>query len=252
MTGCCSRTPEKHTQSRVGPIIGPHLFLIASRTRHQAPAAGTQRNNTPLPTVPPTSTAPAGATHLFRCHPPQNGATHRGISTWCLAPNSAPTFRSHPHISANEPNMPLLTVGRIARHRCHPPVSVPPTSEWCHPPWNLNMVPGIQFRPHVQVPPTHFGQRAEYAVAYGWADRPTPVPPTCFGATHLRMVPPTFAGPAASRLVSPLRRCGQNAAHESAQLWDEQPAGGKRVVARRRLQAMTPNKTKLSDHFRVE
>ena len=175
MTGCCSRTPEKHTQSRVGPIIGPHLFLIASRTRHQAPAAGTQRNNTPLPTVPPTSTAPAGATHLFRCHPP----------------------------------------------------------------WNFNLVPGTQFRPHVQVPPTHFGQRAACAVAYGWADRPTPVPPT-------------FAGPAASRLVSPLRRCGQNAAHESAQLWDEQPAGGKRVVARRRLQVMTPNKTKLSDHFRVE
>ena len=123
--------------------------------------------------------------------------------------------------------------------RCHPPVPVPPTSEWCHPPWNLTMVPGTQFRPHVQVPPTHFGQRAACAVAYGWADRPTPVPPT-------------FAGPAASRLVSPLRRCGQNAAHESAQLWDEQPAGGKRVVARHRLQVMTPNKTKLSDHFRVE
>jgi hypothetical protein len=33
------------------------------------------------------------------------GATHRGISTWCLAPNSA-----------TKPNMLFLRVGRIARH----------------------------------------------------------------------------------------------------------------------------------------
>jgi hypothetical protein len=53
--------------------------------------------------VPPTC---PGATHLPRCHPPSPvpptcpGATHRGISTRCLAPNSA-----------NEPIVPFLELG---------------------------------------------------------------------------------------------------------------------------------------------
>jgi len=45
------------------------------------------------------------------------GAIHRGMSTWCLAPNSA-----------SEPNVRFLMVGRIARRRVQADrLPVPPT-----------------------------------------------------------------------------------------------------------------------------
>ncbi|MFZ9089979.1 MAG: hypothetical protein ACO3FE_07785, partial [Planctomycetaceae bacterium] len=79
-----------------------------------------------------------------------------GESTGCLAPNSA-----------NEPDMRLLTVGRIARHRVQadrlPPV--PPTFV------------GAIHRGVERVPGTQFGQRAGYAASQGRADR-LPVPPS--------------------------------------------------------------------------
>jgi hypothetical protein len=106
----------------------------------------------------PVPSTVACATHLTRCHPPN---------------------------SASEPNVQFLTVVRAARHRVQA-VHLPGAIHCC------------RCDPPHTVPPTQFGQRAECAVSYGRAGRPTPgaggsparchpllpVPPTSHGATH--------------------------------------------------------------------
>ena len=103
-----------------GAILPSDLPNPSNQTTSVAESA----EKTPPRTVPPTCPGPAEsrlvpsaiggvpawfvdhAEHISRCHPPSPvpptcpGATHRGISTRCLAPNSA-----------NEPIVPFLELG---------------------------------------------------------------------------------------------------------------------------------------------